>query len=145
MLGKIRLTDAEMKYIALFESVTGATVLDCILDEKRGSVIIVVKKGDMGLAIGKKGAHIRLLQRITGKNIDVIEYHDDPKEFIINALKPARVHDIKFMERMNGDKISIVKVDVRDKGIAIGKNGQNIEKIRLLARRYFQLQTVVIV
>jgi N utilization substance protein A len=38
----------------------------------------------------------------------------------------------------------MVNVEPKDKGIAIGKNGSNIKKIRFLANRYFQLDTVVI-
>ena len=45
---------------------------------------------------------------------------------------------------MEGKKIAMVNVDSKDKGIAIGKNGSNIKKIRFLAQRYFDLDTVVI-
>jgi N utilization substance protein A len=38
----------------------------------------------------------------------------------------------------------MVTVETKDKGIAIGKNGQNIKKIRFLAKRYFALETIVI-
>ena len=48
---KIKLTSEEMKYMALFESTTGATTQDCVIDEKLGRIIFVAKPGDMGLAI----------------------------------------------------------------------------------------------
>jgi N utilization substance protein A len=38
----------------------------------------------------------------------------------------------------------MVTVETKDKGIAIGRNGQNIKKIRFLAKRYFGLDTIVI-
>ncbi len=58
--------------------------------------------------------------------------------------KPAKIKDIRIVDRMEGKKIAMVNVEAKDKGIAIGKNGDNIKKIRFLAKRYFQLDTVVI-
>jgi N utilization substance protein A len=48
------------------------------------------------------------------------------------------------VDRVNGGRISMVNVETKDKGIAIGRNGQNIKKIRFLAKRYFNLDTIVI-
>ena len=54
----IRLTSREMRYIALFESITGANVKDCIIDDELNRIIFVVKQGDIGAAIGKGGKNI---------------------------------------------------------------------------------------
>ena len=58
MSSGIKFTTTEMKYIALFESISGASVKDCIVDEEQGRVIFVVKKGDIGAAIGLSLIHI---------------------------------------------------------------------------------------
>ena len=50
----IKFSANEIRYIALFENMTGAMVKDCIIDDEHGKVTFVVKNGDMGLAIGKK-------------------------------------------------------------------------------------------
>ena len=68
----IKLTGKEMRYIALFESITGASVKDCILDEEANRVIFVVKEGDVGMAIGKGGKNIHLLERMTSKRHEII-------------------------------------------------------------------------
>jgi N utilization substance protein A len=145
MTNGIKLTTTEMKYIALFESISGASVKDCIIDEEQGRVIFVVKEGDLGTAIGKGGRNIKLLERITGKKHEVIEYSDDPVRFIKNALKPATVQEVRITERPDGKTIAVVTVHPRDKGVAIGKNGRNAERLRMLVRRYFQIQSVSIV
>jgi N utilization substance protein A len=40
--GRIKLTGDEMKCIALFESITGATAKDCLIDEKAERIIILI-------------------------------------------------------------------------------------------------------
>ena len=144
MSSGIRLTTKEMRYIALFESITSATVRDCIVDDEQNRIIFVVKEGDIGVAIGKGGKNIHLLERMTGKKHEIIEHSTSPQQFIKNALKPAHVNEIRITERPDGKSIAVVSVSPRDKGVAIGKNGRNAERIRLLAKRYFQIQNVSI-
>ena len=140
----IKLTSVEMRYIALFQSITGATVKDCIVDNDLNRIIFVVKEGSVGMAIGKKGKNIHLLEKMTGKKHEVIEHSENPAQFIKNALKPAKVDEVRITERIDGKTIAVISVNPRDKGVAIGKNGRNAERIRLLAKRYFQIQNVSI-
>ena len=144
MLSNIKITENEMKYMALLENMTGATVVDCIIDEAEDTIIFTVKKGEVGLAIGRGGEKIKRFRRMTNKQVEVFEYIDDPEKFIRNALKPARVKTIRLVDRVDGGRIAMVNVETKDKGIAIGRNGQNIKKIRFLAKRYFNLDTIVI-
>ena len=144
MLENVKITENEMKYIQLLQNMTGATVVDCIVDEESNSIIFTVKKGEVGLAVGKGGEKIKRFRNMTNKQVEIYEYLPDPESFIRNALKPAKIKDIRLVDRMEGKKIAMVSVDPKDKGIAIGKNGSNIKKIRFLAQRYFQLDTVVI-
>ncbi len=145
MTSGIKFTATEMRYIALFESITGAVVRDCIIDDENNRIIFVIKEGQIGMAIGKRGKNIRLLERMTGKKHEIIEYSDNPAQFIKNVLKPARVQEVRITERPDGKKIAVVTVEPRDKGVAIGKNGRNAERLRFLAKRYFQIQNVSII
>ena len=133
-----------MKYMQLLQNMTGATVVDCILDEDEDIIIFTVKKGEVGLAVGRGGEKIKRFRRMTNKQVEIFEYLPKAETFIRNALKPAKVKDIRLVDRMEGKKIAMVNVENKDKGIAIGKNGSNIKKIRFLANRYFNLDTVVI-
>jgi len=144
MSSGIKFTSNEMRYIALFESITGATVKDCIIDEDLNRIIFIVKGGQLGIAIGKRGKNIHLLEKMTGKKHEIIEHSENPAQFIKNALKPAKVKEIRITERPNGKTIAVVSVNPKDKGVAIGKNGRNAERIRFLAKRYFQIQNVSI-
>ncbi len=144
MLNNIKITETEMRFIQLLQNMTGATIVDCIVDEDMDTIIFTVKKGEVGLAVGKGGEKIKRFRSMTNKRVEIYEYLPDAEKFIRNALKPAKVRDIRLVDRMGGKKIAMVNVEPKDKGIAIGKNGSNIKKIRFLANRYFQLDTVVI-
>ena len=62
---------------------------------------------------------------------------------IRNSLSPARIKEIRVTERPD-KKIVVVEVDAQDKAIAIGKNGRTIDKTRLLVKRYFDIDHVVV-
>lgn len=140
----IKLTTDQMRLMSLFQNVTGATARDCVEDEKQDRVIFVVNSGKMGLAIGKGGSHIRTLQNIVKKNIEIVEYSDDPAEFLKNMLNSKLVFEVKLNKRADGTMQAIVLVDPRKKGIVVGREGRNAEKARLLAKRYFEITNVQI-
>ena len=144
MTSGIKFTSNEMRYIALFESITNASAKDCIVDEEQGRVIFIINEGQIGVAIGRGGRNIHTLERMTGKKQEIIEYSEDPVKFIKNALKPALVNEVRVTERPDGKKMAVVAVNPKDKGVAIGKHGKNAERLRFLAKRYFQIQNVSI-
>jgi|TARA_B100000315_G_scaffold4771_1_gene4829 N utilization substance protein A len=141
----IKLTSDELGLISLFQNITGATARDCVIDNKLDRVIFIINKGEMGLAIGKNGASINKTQKMVGKDVELVEYSDDPKKFIINALNSKFIMDVRLSEKVDGTKIAVVMVDHNRKGAIVGRNGKNAEKARLLCRRYFQISNVHIV
>ena len=144
MTNGIKITCDEMRYIALFENISGASVKDCIIDEEQERAIFIVNQGQVGVAIGRGGRNIHTLERMTGKKHEILEYSEDPVQFMKNALKPAMVREVRITERMDGKKMAVITVNPKDKGVAIGKNGKNAERLRFLAKRYFDIQNVSI-
>jgi len=139
----IKLTGETMRLIALFENITGATANDCIIDEEGDRIIFVAKAGEMGLAIGKGGKNINALRKMTGRPIEVVEFGDTAEGLIRNCLSPAKIKEVRITERPDR-KIVVVEVDPKDKALAIGKNGRTIDKTRMLAKRYYQIDHVQI-
>ena len=115
------------------------------MDPKADRIIFVVSQGEMGLAIGKAGANIKNVQQIVGKEIELVQWSDDAKQLIINALNPKMVSDVRVVDRPDGSKSATVVVDQRKKGAILGKAGRNAEKARLLAKRYFNVENIQIV
>ncbi|MBD3227781.1 MAG: NusA-like transcription termination signal-binding factor, partial [Candidatus Lokiarchaeota archaeon] len=120
-MSSIKLGGEEIRYISLFESITGSSVRDCIIDEDEDRIVFVVNEGNIGLAIGKKGANIRRAKEFLKKKIDIVEYASDPEDFLKNTLAPARVKNVTITNsKRNNRKIAIITVDSRDRGLAIG-------------------------
>ncbi|MCS7140238.1 MAG: NusA-like transcription termination signal-binding factor [Candidatus Nezhaarchaeota archaeon] len=140
----IRLSDEEMRYITLFESITGATAKDCIIDNDGNRIIFLIKKGEMGIAIGKNGINIKRATKLIGKPVEVVEAADTPEELIKNALFPAKVHAIRIARDASGKLVAHVAVDPKEKGLAIGKEGSKIQRARILAKRYFDIEAVIL-
>jgi N utilization substance protein A len=140
---EVKLTTEGIRYIALFESLTRAVARDCYIDDENDRVIFVVKKGDMGLAIGKNGNNINRVKRSIGKHIEIVESSGDVDEFVANALQPVSVKKVHVVSKEN-KKLAYVEVMSKDRGIAIGKNGKNIHKAKVLAQRHFGLDDVII-
>ncbi|KUG21053.1 nusa protein [hydrocarbon metagenome] len=126
----------ERRYIEELRILTRATALDCIIDDRFDRIIYVIRQGDMGLAIGKKGNNTRKMQKVLGKRIEMVEYSSDPEQFIRNIFRPA---EIVAVQRAENNRINVYVGKRSDLGIAIGKGGCTIEKARLLSNRLFGL------
>lgn len=140
----IKISTDEIKYIGLFESMTGATVKDCIFEDNKNKIVYVVKEGDMGLAIGKNGANAQRVKETLNKPIDILEYSDDPVKFIKNIIWPVKVKNIHVSERKDGKKIAVLDINKKDKGLVIGKEGKNIDRIKNLLKRHHNLDDIMI-
>ncbi|HOM95841.1 MAG: NusA-like transcription termination signal-binding factor [Candidatus Methanofastidiosa archaeon] len=140
----IKISTDEIKYIGLFESMTGATVKDCIFEDNKNKIVYVVKEGDMGLAIGKNGTNAQKVKETLNKPIDIIEYSEDPVKFIKNIIWPVKVKSIHVSERKDGKKIAILDINKKDKGLVIGKEGKNIDRIKNLLKRHHNLDDIMI-
>ena len=84
----------ERRYIEELRILTKSTALDCVIDERFSRIIYVIRPGDMGLAIGKKGENIRRMQNVLGKRIEMVENADDAESFVRNIFRPAEVEKI---------------------------------------------------
>ena len=144
MKQSIKLTMDQMRKISLFQKITKVTPRDCIDDEKQDRLIFVVNEGKMGLAIGKNGSNIKSLQNLLKRNIELVEYYDDPIKFLKNLLNAKLINEIKINTRADGSPQAIVLVNPNNKGLVVGRAGRNAEKARLLAKRYFDIPSVVI-
>lgn len=136
---KIRLTSDEIKYMILFESLTGATVKDCV--RGTNAMGFVIKKGDMGLAIGRGGANIEKVRDVIGKSVWVVEFSDDVENFIKNLFQPIKVKRVRINNKEN-KRTAIIEVARRDKRNVVGHEGNRINIAKQLAKRHTNIDDI---
>jgi N utilization substance protein A len=132
-----------MRYIAVFEDLTGVDPIDCVIDDDRNRLTFIVKRGCSGTAIGKSGANIDKVKRSVKKRVEIIEHSDDMYEFIHNIFRPALIKRIDVIEK-GGRKLAFVHASENEKGIVIGKNGRNLKRAKTLIQRHHGFDNVII-
>lgn len=135
----VTFTEETLGYVTFFQGVTETQVLDCMADERR--LVFVVQKGDLGKAIGKGGEHIAHLRRKMAREIHVVEFSEDPAEFVANVFKSHDVKKVEIEDR-NGVTHATVTVAATEKGRAIGREGRNLKMARDLIARHHTIQSV---
>jgi N utilization substance protein A len=81
------------------------------------------KVDPVGACVGARGARVKTIVReLNGEKIDIINYFADPKQMIIEALKPAVPREILLDEKNHR---ILLRVDTENLAIAIGRKGQN--------------------
>ena len=83
----------------------------------------------IGSCVGNRGVRINtIVNELNGEKIDLVEYSEDPLEYIARSLSPAKVLSVETNDSLN---MSQVIVPDDKLSLAIGKGGQNV---RLAAR-----------
>ncbi|MFA6227354.1 MAG: transcription termination factor NusA [Candidatus Paceibacterota bacterium] len=78
----------------------------------------------VGSLVGQRGVRVStVMSELGGEKIDIIEWSDDAKKFIEDALSPARVLSVSINE---AEKKTTVEVAADQQSLAIGKGGQNV-------------------
>lgn len=132
---KIKYNSDSMKLIALFESMTGANVRDCIANEK---LIFVIEENEMGKAIGKNGANIKRIENVLKKKIKLVEFSSDVLQFVKNMIYPIEALDVKLEDGI----VIIYGKDTAAKAILIGRERQNINHLIDIVKRYFDINGI---
>ncbi|HOQ16495.1 MAG: transcription termination/antitermination protein NusA [Epulopiscium sp.] len=77
----------------------------------------------VGACVGQNGQRVNVIvNELRGEKIDIIQWSDDPKEFIAAALSPSKV--IKVITDEENKSASVIVPDYQ-LSLAIGKEGQN--------------------
>ncbi len=111
------------------ELVSGAVEIKEVAREAGSRSKIAVVSHDehidpVGSLVGQRGIRVSVVMgELGGEKIDIIEWSDDPREFIEGALSPAKILDVEINEE---EKHATVEVAEDQQSLAIGKGGQNV-------------------
>lgn len=136
----IRLSRSHPKFVTkLFETevpelAAGTVEVKGIVREPGSRAKIAVYSNDdhvdpVGALVGQRGVRVAVVtSELGGEKIDVVEWSEDPSEFVKEALKPAQVMNIQLFEDDNRAEVQVAE---DQQSLAIGRGGQNV---RLAAR-----------
>ena len=94
----------------------------------RAKVAVYSRERDVdpvGACVGIKGTRVQaIIRELRGEKIDIVEFSEDPVEFVMNAISPARVQRVTILD--DQDRVMEVVVEDKQLSLAIGKKGQNV-------------------
>jgi N utilization substance protein A len=124
----------ELLKLEVPEIVDGTVEITAIAREPGHRTKIAVLSHDSnvdpkGACVGARGSRVRqVVNELKGEKVDVVQHRDDIRQFIAEALGPARVQEVIIDD---DERTAVVIVSENQLSLAIGKEGQNA---RLAAR-----------
>ncbi len=116
------------------EIVDNVVELKAIAREPGHRTKIAVSSNDsnvdpVGACVGARGSRVRMVvNELRGEKVDIVPYSDDASEFVMKALAPARVREVRIHPDTGTAEVIVPDFQL---SLAIGKEGQNA---RLAAR-----------
>ncbi len=147
----LRLSRARGEFLAkLFEmeapeAAHGTVVFKAIAREAGSRSKVAVASTDphvdpVGSLVGQRGVRVSTVtSELGGEKIDIIEWSEDPKAFIEEALSPARILGVDLDE---AERKATVKVAEDQQSLAIGRGGQNVRLAAKLTGWRIDIQSV---
>ena len=81
----------------------------------------------VGACIGPRGSRIQtIVNELKNEKIDIVRYSEDPVEYIVNSLSPARVVSVDILANDENAQEAMVVVPDDQLSLAIGREGQNV-------------------
>ncbi|HEY4520830.1 MAG TPA: transcription termination factor NusA [Candidatus Paceibacterota bacterium] len=136
----IRLSRSHPRFLTkLFETevpemASGVVEVKGIVREPGSRAKIAVFSNDehvdpVGALVGQRGVRVAVVtSELGGEKIDVVEWSEDPHEYVKEALKPAQVISLELHEDESRAEVLVAEDQL---SLAIGRGGQNV---RLAAR-----------
>src|SRR2546430_3385968 len=116
------------------EIVEGVVEIKAIAREPGHRTKIAVAANDpnvdpVGACVGARGSRVRMVvNELRGEKVDIVPYSPDPAEFVMKALSPAKVKEVRIVHETGTAEVVVPDYQL---SVAIGKEGQNA---RLAAR-----------
>jgi N utilization substance protein A len=111
------------------EVASGTVVMKAIAREAGSRSKVAVLSTDphidpVGSLVGQRGVRVAtVMSELGGEKIDIIEWSEEPRRFLEDALSPAKILNVEMNDT---EKKAIVEVAPDQQSLAIGKGGQNV-------------------
>lgn len=128
-----------IKIMSLFDSITQAKLKDYFEDDN-GLPVFVVHPKEIGKAVGKKGANVRLLEEKLNRKIKIIEFNPNVQNFVRNLVYPLKLENAE----KEGSVLRLQPSDPKTRSLLIGRAAKNLRNIEKIIKRYFEIDEVKI-
>ncbi|MCZ7530687.1 MAG: transcription termination factor NusA [Acidimicrobiia bacterium] len=111
------------------EIVDGVVDIKAIAREPGHRTKISVASNDsnvdpVGACVGARGSRVRMVvNEVRGEKVDIVPYSEGPEDFVMKALQPARVREVRVDESTGNATVIVPDFQL---SLAIGKEGQNV-------------------
>ena len=97
----------------------------------------------VGACIGPRGSRIQtIVGELKNEKIDIVRYSEDPVEYLVNALSPARIVSVDILVDDEYDQEALVVVPDDQLSLAIGREGQNVRLAHKLTNWKIDIKSV---
>ncbi len=130
----MELTGDDLSMFSDFEKITHVMPSDYLTTES--SIIFLVSQDSLGKAIGKQASNIKKLAVVFRKRVIIVADSDDPEGFVRSFFGNIAIHDIEIRDVM-GEKNIMMTIEEKDRGIAIGRDGERIKAAKSFLKKKF--------
>jgi N utilization substance protein A len=127
------------------EAAHGTVVFKSIAREAGSRSKVAVASTDphvdpVGSLVGQRGVRVSTVtSELGGEKIDIIEWSEDPKAFIEEALSPARISNVELDEAEHKATVTVAN---DQQSLAIGRGGQNVRLAAKLTGWRIDIQSI---
>lgn len=134
MAAEIELSGDDLNIFANFDKITHIMPSDYLSTDN--SMIFLVPRESLGRAIGKGGSNIEKLKHVFRKRVIIVGDSDDAEGFVRSFFNNIKIYDIEIRDVM-GEKAMLLTIDEKDRGIAIGRDGERIKAAKSFLKKKF--------
>jgi N utilization substance protein A len=131
---EVELSGDDLNFFSNFEKITHVMPSDYLATEN--TLIFLVNMESLGKAIGKGGSNVEKLKRLFRKKVVVVGDSKDPEIFLKSFFGNIKIYSIEMRDVM-GEKNYMMIIDEKDRGIAIGRDGERIKAAKTLLKKKF--------
>ena len=130
----VELNEDDLKIFSTFEKITHVMPTDYVASPS--SLVFLVTEESLGKAIGKQASNIEKLRKMFRKRVVVVADKESPEDFLKSFFGNVQILDIESRNVM-GETALMMTVDEKDRGIAIGRDGERIKAAKSLLKKKF--------
>lgn len=130
----VELNSEDLSYFTAFEKITGVMPKDYVNTDTM--LLFIVDAPEVGKAISKEGVNIQKLKNLFRKKVSIIADSPDIESFVRQFFNNIGIVSVEIRDVM-GEQAVMLTIEEKDRGIAIGKEGERIKALKILLKRKF--------